>query len=201
MVRIGTVCKVSLKVEQPACVAHAGHIVLFPPGTHTMSLPIRRRAPLRSLPVQRRTSRGQALVELALILPVLLVLFASALDLGRLFYSQITVTNAAREGAIEAARSASSFQANQPCNATTNRVVCAAVTEAAGGFVNVAPTDVSLTCSTSPCPPATPVMGNTVSVRVQGHFSLLTPLLSVFFGGQSITFASTATAQLRIPPP
>ncbi len=166
-----------------------------------MPLPISRRAPFRLLPVQRRTSRGQALVELALILPVLLVLFASALDLGRLFYSQITVTNAAREGAIEAARSASSFQANQPCNATTNRVVCAAVTEASGGFVTVAPADVSLTCSTNPCPPATPVMGNTVSVRVQGHFSLLTPLLSVFFGGQSITFASTATAQLRIPPP
>src|SRR5439155_13550803 len=51
----------------------------------------------------RRRNLGQAFVELALVLPVLLVLFSAALDLGRLYYSQITINNAAKEGALEAA--------------------------------------------------------------------------------------------------
>lgn len=44
-------------------------------------------------------SRGQSLVEFALILPLLLVLIITAIELGRLFYTQIVITNAAREGA------------------------------------------------------------------------------------------------------
>src|SRR5688572_15553460 len=75
----------------------------------------------------RGRTRGQALVELALILPLMVLLLAAALDLGRLFYSGITVTNSAREGAIEAGLNPDSFQAGQPCNKTSNRVMCRAV--------------------------------------------------------------------------
>jgi Flp pilus assembly protein TadG len=42
---------------------------------------------------------GQGLLELAIIIPVLAVIIAGALDLGRIFFSIITVTNVAREGA------------------------------------------------------------------------------------------------------
>lgn len=144
----------------------------------------------------RGRTRGQALVELALVMPLLIVLLAAALDLGRLFYSGITVTNAAREGAIEAAYNPTSFQAGLPCNATSNRVMCRAINEASGSFVTVAPADVTLTCS----PSCTKGLGNKVQVRVVGHFSLITPLLSAFFGGQNMTLASTASAQILTPP-
>jgi uncharacterized protein (UPF0333 family) len=43
--------------------------------------------------------RAQALVEFALLLPLLLVLIIGAMDLGRVFYFKIVLTNAAREGA------------------------------------------------------------------------------------------------------
>ena len=43
--------------------------------------------------------KGQSLVEFALVLPLLLVLIITAIELGRLFYTQIVITNAAREGA------------------------------------------------------------------------------------------------------
>ena len=43
--------------------------------------------------------RAQALVEFALLLPLLLVLIIGAMDLGRVFYFKIILTNAAREGA------------------------------------------------------------------------------------------------------
>ena len=50
--------------------------------------------------VQRKNkSSAQSLVEFALLLPLLLVLVISAVELGRLFYTQIVITNAAREGA------------------------------------------------------------------------------------------------------
>jgi hypothetical protein len=50
----------------------------------------------------RPATRGQALVELALVVPMLFFLSLAAIDLGRVFYSLITVTNAARAGAMEA---------------------------------------------------------------------------------------------------
>ena len=92
----------------------------------------------------RRASRsqGQAIVELALILPIFLILLASALDLGRMFYSQISVNDAAREAALEASRNPTSFIANTACtsaNKEYNRVMCRATNEARGGFVTIAP--------------------------------------------------------------
>ncbi|HSN94298.1 MAG TPA: TadE family protein [Anaerolineaceae bacterium] len=43
--------------------------------------------------------QGQSLVEMALLLPMLLVLVIGAIEFGRLFYTKIVITNAAREGA------------------------------------------------------------------------------------------------------
>ena len=42
---------------------------------------------------------GQSLMEMALIIPILLVLIIGALEFGRLFFSKVVITNAAREGA------------------------------------------------------------------------------------------------------
>lgn len=44
-------------------------------------------------------SRGQAFVEMALILPLLLLLVVGAIELGRVYFAKIVITNAAREGA------------------------------------------------------------------------------------------------------
>lgn len=42
---------------------------------------------------------AQALVELAVLLPILLLLILGAMDFGRMFYTKMVLTNAAREGA------------------------------------------------------------------------------------------------------
>ena len=65
-------------------------------------------------------------MELALIVPILLLLLLATVDLGRLFYSQITVTNSAREGALEASVHPTSYVAGT-CNTSTSTVICAAV--------------------------------------------------------------------------
>jgi len=46
-----------------------------------------------------RKEEGQGLVEFALILMVLILVVFGVLDLGRVFHSLITITNASREGA------------------------------------------------------------------------------------------------------
>ena len=50
-------------------------------------------------------SRGQSLVELALVLPVLLLLLVGTIEIGRFFYYSILVSNAARAGAQYGAQS------------------------------------------------------------------------------------------------
>jgi hypothetical protein len=52
----------------------------------------------------RRDDRGANLVEMALVLPLLLMLFMGIVDFGRAYYSYVTLTNAAREGARFASR-------------------------------------------------------------------------------------------------
>ncbi len=46
-----------------------------------------------------RATRGQALVEFALVIPIFLFLLVALFDLGRAVFSYNTLTNAAREGA------------------------------------------------------------------------------------------------------
>ncbi|HEV7809333.1 MAG TPA: TadE/TadG family type IV pilus assembly protein, partial [Candidatus Limnocylindrales bacterium] len=126
----------------------------------------------------RPRTRGQAIVELALVLPGLLVLLAAGADLARLFHSQVSIESAARAGALEAAQHPTSFQSGQACNTTTNRVMCAVMTESSGSFLTIAASDVNVSCSPSLCAEA---LGNTVTVYVVGHFSMLTPILSVLY--------------------
>ena len=67
-------------------------------------------------------STGQSLVELALALPVLLLLFLGLADFGRAFYYTSTIANAARVGAGYAAANASTATqatvAARVCNET-----------------------------------------------------------------------------------
>ena len=146
--------------------------------------------------VRRSTTHGQALVELALILPVLLLLFLATLDLGRLFYSSITLSNAAREGAMEAAVNPGSFVSGAACDKATNRIMCRTLNEAKGSFVTLAPAGVSLSCS----PSCAPALGSTVTVRVEGAFTVITPVIAAFTGGSNVTLAAEATAQLATAP-
>lgn len=46
----------------------------------------------------RLRERGAAAVEFALILPILLILVGGVIDFGRLYYTQIQLANAARDG-------------------------------------------------------------------------------------------------------
>lgn len=151
--------------------------------------------------VRRRgpRSRGQSLVEFALILPVFLLFFGAVLDLGRVAAAQVTVTNVAREAAFQARQTPTDFDNTQGCPAdgSSNVIICRALLEAKNSPITVAPADVSLVCD----PACTSGLGNRVTVTVVGHFRLVTPILSAFFGGnQDIQFTASSTHQVETYP-
>lgn len=163
--------------------------------------PVTRRAPaIRRSLADRTARRGQSVVEFALVLPVLLVLTAVTIDLGRIAFARVTLENAAREGAFQASKTPLSYSAGQPCppGGLTNLVVCRTQLESRGSPISIAASDITMTCA----PDCTPGIGHNVTLNVTGRFTLLTPILSVFFGGTDIAIASTATAQIEtLPPP
>ncbi len=136
-------------------------------------------------------------MELAVIVPVALLLLLLAADLARLFGTRVTIEGAARAGALEAAKHPTSFQAGQPCDAQVNRVMCAVLTEASSGSVAIAPADVTLVCDPTPC---TESLGSQVRVSVVGHLALLTPILAPFTGGQAFDVSANAAAQITVHP-
>ena len=157
------------------------------------SIPGRRRAPLTRVLRSRGAPRspGQALVELALIVPVLFLLLLGAVDLGRVFYALITITNSAREAAMLASQMPTSFQAGVACS-LSNQVMCAATREPQNSIVTIAPADVVLTCS----PSCASNYGTTVTVTVTGRFDPLTPIIKGIVGGEFLTFQSASTAEV-----
>ena len=157
-------------------------------------------------------SRGQALVEFALVLVPLMFLLLGAIDLGRVFLADITIGNAARAGAMQAAITPASFSTSDctSANYATNLVVCAVQNEtgqrnAGSTDLTVTAADISVTCKgpggAVTCP-SSPQQGVRSSVTVAVQFALITPLLQALFGSQTLALSSTATAdQESLPSP
>lgn len=120
---------------------------------------------------KHRLSRGQSLVEFALILPVFLMIFIGVFDAGRAIYAYSTVTNAARAGARVAI-------VNQDANAIRQ----AAIEDSVGlGLTNA---DITLT----PCPL---IQGGCLyGVTVTYPYTTVTPFIGDIFRP---VISSTAT--------
>ena len=93
--------------------------------------------------VKRRTTRprcGAALVELALIMPLLIVIVLGCIDFGRFATFYTAVTNAAREGA--------NFGSTHPFTATTHGLwqqkISSAVTDEMSGTPGFSADDLSI---------------------------------------------------------
>ncbi|KRE62293.1 TadE/TadG family type IV pilus assembly protein [Nostocoides sp. Soil756] len=86
----------------------------------------------------RRRERGAAAVEFALLLPVLVLLIGGIVDYGRYFFTQVQLSNAAREGARAA------IVGGDPA------VRAKAAGGATPGWTDVQPTDIVGSCTISP---------------------------------------------------
>jgi Flp pilus assembly protein TadG len=73
----------------------------------------KRRAIMRAQRIQVRDENGQAFVELALVLPMLILLVVGGAEIGRLAYADIEISNAARAGVAYAMQSHAAVAASQ----------------------------------------------------------------------------------------
>jgi Flp pilus assembly protein TadG len=131
----------------------------------------------------RRGEKGQALVEFTLLVPVFLVLAFAIVDFGMGFYSWITITNGAREGARLGAVLA------------TEQEIVDQVYEAVD--VPDEGTNLTVTVTNAQGQP-----GESVEVRVDYDYELITPLAGLvqFISGDNFgdTIAFSSTAEMRL---
>ncbi|MGH2461882.1 MAG: TadE/TadG family type IV pilus assembly protein [Chloroflexota bacterium] len=118
--------------------------------------------------------RGQALVELALLMPVLMLLAMATLDVGRVFQGYLDLANAAREGAA--------YASLNPSDANLTTDVTNIMTTESNGLV---PGTMNVTVSFSP----DTSVGSQVTVTATASYPLLT---TAVLGWTSIDLKASA---------
>jgi Flp pilus assembly protein TadG len=133
-----------------------------------------------------RKEKGQSLVEMALILPVLLIILAGVLDLGRLYYAYVIITDAAAEGVAYAASNppADPGDLNDPDTAE----IYARVQDTGGGLVQ-GPGSVEIVCPT--CPGV--ASGDPITVTVSYDFPVMTPFFNILASDGVLPLNAVAT--------
>jgi Flp pilus assembly protein TadG len=135
----------------------------------------------RRQPRAGATDRGTAAVEFALLLPVLLLIVFGIIDFGRALNAQITLTQAAREGARLAAE-------GQPWTTVVPRTQAAATT-----LSGVAVT--GNTCPVGAGP------GTDAVVHASYQFTFVTPIgaIAALLGGGGLGKPLNLSAQGEMP--
>lgn len=119
-----------------------------------------------------RTGNGQALVEMALVLPVLILIIFGIVEFGRIMNTYLIVTNAAREGA-------------------RHGVVGGTDADIRDAVMNNAytldPAKITVTIS----PAGSRTRGTPLTVQVSYSLDIIAPLIGVITGNPYIVTAST----------
>jgi Flp pilus assembly protein TadG len=120
------------------------------------------------------TARGQALVEVLLVLPVLLLLVMGAVDVGRLLFASVAIEEATQEGAIFAAYSPTEF------DPIRTRILSSSDVD------EVQDATVTVMCNTSPAP-------GQVEVTAEVNYPLVTPVIAAMLGN-TVRLSATVVA-------
>ena len=143
----------------------------------------------RHLRSPRRRTRGQALVEFALVIPFFLLVLFGIIDMSRFVYS----SNALNEAAREAARQGTIAWRPSDCNGL-GRVECVkTLVQHRITAVGVANSDITVVCYRIPSNGTQPSDGaqadncngawrggDLVRVQISTRFTLVTPLIAQF---------------------
>jgi Flp pilus assembly protein TadG len=148
----------------------------------------------------RRRRRAQAMVEFALLAPVIFLVLLGLLDFGRAVATYVVIAEAAHDGARQLVLIKN---VGQP-----NTVIGATLSEIGGGGVSLTP-DPCMAAGTTPCP-SSPTSANTgyiwmsqnltpgnneVTVTVTYLYAPLTGIITDAIGGGPITL--TASSSMR----
>ncbi len=135
--------------------------------------------------IQRSSGNGQSMVELALLLPILILISVVTIDLGRGIYYYSVVYNAAREGARYGIVHQ---QPDNPLPLDEVGILAAARHLAIGldqnqlTFVNGSPS----------------INGNMLTVELKYPFQLVTPIAGIFTGRPDFTITLRSASTMLI---
>ena len=137
---------------------------------------------------RRHDQRGTSTLEFLVVLPTLLLIFLSSLELSRAWLTANVATNAAREGARVGVVTpppdpASPSFNNAPALARIGEVLSAA---------NLTAASVSVTCSAAACPP-----DSQVQASVTINFQTVVPLFLPILGTPSSPLVLQETVKMR----
>lgn len=121
----------------------------------------------------KKDEKGQSLVEVALAMPILILIMAGILDVGRAYFTYISLSDAAAEGAA--------YAANHPSLTTEIKERAA---DASNGLVVLGPEMVSVDC-------ASLTAGWPITVSVEYEYDLITPFIQAFVPDGKINMRAT----------
>lgn len=143
------------------------------------------RAGLPVKALRHSSERGQSLTELAVSFAVLVLILAVAVDLGRAFFSLISLREAAEEGAVYGS-----------LNSQDSPGIIARVRSSSTTPVDLADTStVTVTVST----PGGTCAGNSMVVSVTYQFNLTMPMVGTLIGTQTFPLSVSATSTILRP--
>ena len=164
--------------------------------------------PCPGRPRARASSRGQSLVEFALVIPIIVLLIAVFIEIGRAVYSFNTIANAARQGARVAVVNQlpdvtdcdESRPIEDPYEPHWSIIGCALL---AGKTLGLSPANVSVAYATPPsttlsCAPTLHV-GCLATVTVTFNYSISTPFVSRFIGPIAMSQTSEMPVERVFP--
>lgn len=133
--------------------------------------------------LDEKAQRGQSLTEMAITLTILLTLLAGVLDLGRAYYTFLTLRDAAAEGAA--------YGSFDPTN--SSEIEARVRRESPGGMVDLNSVSVSSTVIGLPC------RGGGIEVTVVTDYLLLTPFVGSIAGTQTLPLEAKVTNTILSP--
>ncbi len=125
----------------------------------------------------RRKEKGQSIVELALLLPVLILMLLGLVDFGRVYYVMVSLNDAAQEGAAYAAARPNDFAG-----------ISQRAASASTGLITIRAEDVMISMD-SP----NPQPGDAITVSVYYEFTFYTPVARSFFPDSIVTLEAHAS--------
>jgi Flp pilus assembly protein TadG len=147
---------------------------------------------------KRNRSRGQALVEFAIVLPIICLAMLGLVDLGRAVYSYNTLAQSARQASRTAivnqdvadVQSVAISSAPTLGLTATNVDVC---------FKTATSTQADCASTTDNCPQSTRTIGCLALVKTHMNYAPMTPFISLIWSSIPISSTSVATIEYVCP--
>ncbi len=137
----------------------------------------------RGLPRLRSRERGQSLTEAAIFITLLMVVMAGVMDLGRMYYTYLSLKDAAAEGAAYGSMAPTDLAG----------IEARVRGESPGGLINWSSAVVGTTYVGPPC------RGGGVQVEVTVSYRFITPFIGAIAGSQTIPLSAEVVNTILSP--